>query len=280
MEAKGSGRLLWPVRGRGPGRWALAGPPVRDHGSHDHLPQVVVHGSRRDPAAKDARRVPEGRRRPEEKGASRRPNVKPHLRGRPGVGIPNPLGLRRRRDGPDREEGGPRPQGNDRIREMDGGVLERGLRRGRAGVGRHQQQSGLPRRRDQRDPEWSLDLPPGQTQGRRDQGREGRPMWMDISHFPIPDGPAGPTPRYHVAFSHAVMKYSKNQKAAKELLRWLHSKEQFGKWFEIEAGFSVGATTFWEKHALWERTDEALKPFRTAGRVSRMIGYAGPRSEE
>jgi hypothetical protein len=31
--------------------------------------------------------------------------------------------------------------------------------------------------------------------------------------------------------------------------------------------FSSGST--------WEKTDEALKPFRTAGRGSRMIGYAG-----
>ncbi len=104
---------------------------------------------------------------------------------------------------------------------------------------------------------------------------EGRPLWLDISHFPIPDGPSGPTPPYHLPFSHAVMKYSKNQKAAKDLLKWLHSKEQFGKWFEIEAGFSVGATSFWEKHPMWEKTDDALKPFKTAGRGSRMIGYAG-----
>jgi multiple sugar transport system substrate-binding protein len=105
---------------------------------------------------------------------------------------------------------------------------------------------------------------------------KGRPLWMDVSHFPIPDGPVGPTPAYHVAFSHALMKSSKNPKAAKELLKWLHSKEQFGKWFETEAGYSVGATSFWEKHPMWEKTDDALKPFRTAGRTSRMIGYAGP----
>jgi len=107
---------------------------------------------------------------------------------------------------------------------------------------------------------------------------KGQPMWKDTLHFPIPDGPKGPTPAYHVAFSHAVMKYSKNQKAVKEFLKWLHSKEQFGKWFEIEAGYSVGATTFWEKHPMWEKTDEALKPFKTAARASRMFGYAGPSS--
>ena len=49
-----------------------------------------------------------------------------------------------------------------------------------------------------------------------------------------------------MAFSHALMKYSKNQKAAKEFLKRVHSKEEFSKWFEIENGYSVGATTAWE----------------------------------
>ena len=81
-----------------------------------------------------------------------------------------------------------------------------------------------------------------------------------------------------MAFSHALMKYSKHQSAAKEFLRWLHAKEQFAKWFEIETGFSVGATPCWEQHPMWERVDEAMKPFRTAARGSRMFGYAGPSS--
>jgi len=104
---------------------------------------------------------------------------------------------------------------------------------------------------------------------------QGQPMWTDISHFAIPPGPAAAA-AYHVAFSHAVMKYSKNQQAAKDFLKWLHAKEQFGKWFEIESGYSVGATTHWEKHPMWEKTDDALRPFKTAARASRMIGYAGP----
>jgi multiple sugar transport system substrate-binding protein len=79
-----------------------------------------------------------------------------------------------------------------------------------------------------------------------------------------------------VAFSHALMKYSKNQKAAKEFLKWVHSKEQFSKWFEIENGYSVGATTAWENSPMWDKVDDALKPFRVAARGSRMIGWAGP----
>jgi multiple sugar transport system substrate-binding protein len=105
---------------------------------------------------------------------------------------------------------------------------------------------------------------------------KGEPMWRDISHFAIPDGPDGRTPPYAVAFSHALMKYSKNQQAAKEFLKWLHSKEQFGKWFEVENGYTVGATVSWENHPLWDRVDESLRAFRTSPRGTRMLGHAGP----
>ncbi len=105
----------------------------------------------------------------------------------------------------------------------------------------------------------------------------GRPLWTDIGHFPIPAG-THPTPGYYVTSAHAVMKYSRNQTAAKEFLRWFHEREQFGKWFEIEGGVNVGATTYWEQHAMWDRVDDALKPYRAAPRNSRMFGYAGPPS--
>ena len=104
---------------------------------------------------------------------------------------------------------------------------------------------------------------------------KGQPMFTDIGHFPIPDGPQ-PTPVLGLPLSHAVMKYSKHQKAAKEFLRWLHSKEQYGKWFEVETGYNVGAANYWAQHPMWERIDETLKPFKAGARASRMFGYAGP----
>jgi multiple sugar transport system substrate-binding protein len=104
---------------------------------------------------------------------------------------------------------------------------------------------------------------------------QGHPLWRDIQHFPHPAGPAGSVP-YHVTFSHAVMKYGKNQKLAKDVLKWLHGKEQFGKWFEVEGGFSVGPARFWENHPMWAKVDDAMKGYRTAARGSRMFGYAGP----
>jgi multiple sugar transport system substrate-binding protein len=103
----------------------------------------------------------------------------------------------------------------------------------------------------------------------------GQPMVRDISHFAIPAGTV-PTPGYHVPVCHALMGYSRNQRAAKEFLRWLHGKEQFGKWFEVQEGYSVGATRVWQQHPVWARVDAAMRPYRTAANASRMFGYAGP----
>ncbi|HEY7650676.1 MAG TPA: extracellular solute-binding protein [Methylomirabilota bacterium] len=105
----------------------------------------------------------------------------------------------------------------------------------------------------------------------------GEPMVRDIDHGPIPAGPAGSS-AYHVAFSHAVMKYGRNQKLAKDFLKWLHGKEQFSKWFEVAEGFSVGSTKFWEQHPLWTTIDPPMKIYRQAAATSRMFGYAGPPS--
>jgi len=106
---------------------------------------------------------------------------------------------------------------------------------------------------------------------------KGEPLVRDIDHAPLPTGPAGVW-GYHVAFSHAVMKYGNNQKLAKDFLKWLHGKEQFAKWFEVAEGFSVGSTKYWEQHPLWAKVDEPMKIYRQAAAASRMIGYAGPPS--
>ena len=104
---------------------------------------------------------------------------------------------------------------------------------------------------------------------------KGEPMWTDIDHAPLPAGPAGAYLLF-LNHGHAVMKHSKNQKAAKDLIRWLHKKENYEKWFLTQEAYSVGATKVWENHAMWGRVDEPLKMFRTAARSSRLFGYAGP----
>ena len=67
----------------------------------------------------------------------------------------------------------------------------------------------------------------------------------------------------------------KNQKLARDFLQWLHGKEQFGKWFQVAEGFSIGSTTFWEQNPLRTTIDEPMKGSRTAADNSRVLGYAG-----
>jgi len=102
----------------------------------------------------------------------------------------------------------------------------------------------------------------------------GKPMWEDIRHAFIPGGPGG---RFNYAgvSTDLLMGYSKNQKAAKDFLRWMHSKPVFDEWFTSQQGYTCGATKEWEKHKVWE-VDPILKPFHDLPKSGRLAGYAGP----
>jgi multiple sugar transport system substrate-binding protein len=101
------------------------------------------------------------------------------------------------------------------------------------------------------------------------------PMWQDIRHADIPKGPAAGPFNVPGTFTDMIMGYSKNQKAAKDFLRWAHSKEAFDPWFTSQQGYSCGATKMWETHKVWE-ADPVLKPFHDLPAKGRLIGWAGP----
>src|SRR6266436_10303097 len=69
----------------------------------------------------------------------------------------------------------------------------------------------------------------------------GKPMKDDILHARIPKGPGG---QFNLPFpsTNMLMGYSKNQKPAKDVLRWINSKEVYGQWFTSQQGYSDGAT--------------------------------------
>src|SRR5262245_43399496 len=98
------------------------------------------------------------------------------------------------------------------------------------------------------------------------------------NHGHMPRGPAG---RFYSigGQSFAVMKYSKNQQAAKEFLRWFMDRPQYDPWFASNDGYVNGPTHYWEKHPLWER-DTKLIPFREAPKFGRWPGYPGPPSRK
>jgi multiple sugar transport system substrate-binding protein len=103
---------------------------------------------------------------------------------------------------------------------------------------------------------------------------KGKPMHEDILHAPLPKG-AGGQFGYHLPMSNMLMGYSKNQKAAKDFLRWITSKAVYQTWFNSQQGYSVGATTVWENDPVW-KNDPVMLPFRAAARAGRFPGYAGP----
>jgi len=106
------------------------------------------------------------------------------------------------------------------------------------------------------------------------QTENGTPMWKDILHARIPKGPGGQF-NLPVPFTDMLMGYSKNQKAAKDFLRWMHSKPVFAEWFTSQQGYADGATRDWEKDKVWD-ADPVLLPFRDIPPFGRLAGYAGP----
>ena len=106
---------------------------------------------------------------------------------------------------------------------------------------------------------------------------KGAPLFQDIDHALLPRGPAG---QFHLntPFQHAIMKYSKNQKLAKDFLSWHHQRQNYEKWFVVNEGYSVGAAKSWEEHPMWSRIDKPLQITRQVARTSLMIGHSGPAS--
>jgi multiple sugar transport system substrate-binding protein len=72
-----------------------------------------------------------------------------------------------------------------------------------------------------------------------------------------------------------LMGYSKNQPAAKEFLRWIHTKPVFDEWFTSQQGYTCGATKVWETHKVWD-ADPVMRPFHDLPATGRLPGYAGP----
>jgi len=102
---------------------------------------------------------------------------------------------------------------------------------------------------------------------------KGAQLKTDILHAPLPKGPAGQY-SMHTYHSHVLPTYSKNQEAAKNFLKWAHSKAVYEKWFISQKGFATPCTAEWEKHKLWEE-DPVMTPYKVAGRLGRTPGYAG-----
>jgi multiple sugar transport system substrate-binding protein len=102
----------------------------------------------------------------------------------------------------------------------------------------------------------------------------GMPMKDDILHTLLPKGVGGRF-TYPGPFTNMLMRYSKNQKPAKDFIRWISSKEIYDKWFTSQQGFMDGPTKDWENHKVWS-IDPVMRPFKDIASNGRLVGYAGP----
>lgn len=102
---------------------------------------------------------------------------------------------------------------------------------------------------------------------------DGKPLKDDIFHGPLPAGPKGQF-GMHTYTSHVLPKYSKNEKAAKELLKFIHTKANYEQWFETGQGFYTPGTTGWETHKVWT-SNPVMAPFAVAGKLGATPGHPG-----
>lgn len=103
---------------------------------------------------------------------------------------------------------------------------------------------------------------------------KGQPLHTDILHAPLPKGAAGQF-GFHLLQSNMVMKYSKNQDAAKQFLSWLHQEANYRKFFESQKGFATPCTAKWESDKLWD-IDPVMTPYKVAAKLGQAPGFAGP----
>jgi len=102
---------------------------------------------------------------------------------------------------------------------------------------------------------------------------KGEPLNKDILHAPLPKGAAGQF-GFHLLQSNMIMKYSKNQDAAKQFLTWLHQEANYRKFFESQKGFATPCTAKWEEDKLWG-VDPVMTPYKVAAKLGQAPGFAG-----
>src|SRR5258708_15873519 len=72
-----------------------------------------------------------------------------------------------------------------------------------------------------------------------------------------------------------LMSYAPTQKAAKGVLRWAHTPENYEKWVISQKDFATPPTAQWESHELWG-ADPVMDPFKVAGKLGQAPGFPGP----
>jgi multiple sugar transport system substrate-binding protein len=100
----------------------------------------------------------------------------------------------------------------------------------------------------------------------------------DIGHADIPGGPAG---KFNVlgSWSYGILKSSKNQEAAKALLTYWLSAEQYQAWLQAQKGYIIPPGPAYATDPVFT-TDPKLAPYLNVVNYGRNKGYAGPANDK
>jgi multiple sugar transport system substrate-binding protein len=99
-------------------------------------------------------------------------------------------------------------------------------------------------------------------------------MANDIQHAVYPIGPVGESTESTIFFNQMIMKYTKYPQAAKEFLRFMMEKEQFGPWLTGAQAYVATPLVGFADLPIWT-VDPKNTPYRDAVKNMRPAGYAG-----
>ena len=105
---------------------------------------------------------------------------------------------------------------------------------------------------------------------------KGEPLYLRTSTTRSTPWPAAGIYPLFLSNWHAIMKYSKNQKLAKDLLPLAAQERELREVVPGVRGLQRGRHHVWENNPMWGKIDKPLQMFRTAARDTRMFGYSGP----
>src|SRR5688572_20237502 len=99
-------------------------------------------------------------------------------------------------------------------------------------------------------------------------------VYKGMNHGHYPAGPAG---RFYFLplWSSCVMKYGKQQKLAKDFIRFYIDPPQYDKYFEVMDTFGIPGTRVYRDHPLWKK-DAKTAVFPETLQYARTPGHAGP----
>jgi multiple sugar transport system substrate-binding protein len=100
-----------------------------------------------------------------------------------------------------------------------------------------------------------------------------------MNHDYLPTGPYGRY-QFSATFENAIMGYSPNKEAAKELIGYLMEYKNYAEWLRAGQGYSTAPTKNFERDKMWSEMDPEVAVFKDIAKYARHFGWPGPASRK